>query len=422
MSQFLRGKSKPILNHLLKELEIKKGLKWFISVKARFVKLKVDGEDLFSEPHFCSLCTTTVKAHDMEKQLQEACSKILDSLAIYQKKGSGWILDEILHLDLNLAKYTPLKGSSYIPLPKKLKNKKPIINIKNSDNKCFMWSIHAGIHEVNLHSHPERSHHYQEFQDELNFDGIEFPVTIDKIGKFERQNNISVNVFAFEDVLFPIYITKEHFGIYVNLLLYSEGITRHFCFIKDLDKLLYDQSTHKARMFYCRHCLHGFIREDLLQEHEPHCCQHGAQRIELPNEDNASLYFKDYHKQLKVPFVIYADFESVTAKIDSATPDPTKSSTEKYQHHLPCGFSYVVVSEAEKYNKPPVVYRGKDAVDKFLECLETEQQYVEKKHSFIEPMRIEAEQEQMFQNAINCHICGFELGADRVRDHCHLTG
>ena len=167
---------------------------------------------------------------------------------------------------------------------------------------------------------------------------------------------------------------------------------------------------------------HGFIREDLLQEHEPHCCRHGAQRIELPNEDNASLYFKDYHKQLKVPFVIYADFESITVKIDSVSPNPTKSSTEKYQHHQPCGFSYVVVSEAEKYNKPPVVYRRDDAVGKFLECLETEQQYIDEKVSFIEPMRIEREEEQIFQDAINCHICGFELGADRVRDHCHLIG
>ena len=70
----------------------------------------------------------------------------------------------------------------------------------------------------------------------------------------------------------------------------------------------------------------------------------------------------------------------------------------------------------------PVVYRGEDAVDKFLEFLETEKQYNEEKLSFIEPMRIENEEEQMFQNAINCHICGFELGADRVRDHCHLTG
>ena len=166
-------------------------------MKARFVKPKVDGEDLFSEPHFRNLCITTVNAHDMEKQLQEACSKILDCLAIYQKEGSGWILDEILHLDLNMAKYTPLKGSSYIPLPKKLKTKKAIINVKNTDNKCFMWSILAALHPVEHTRNPERIHHYQHYQDELNFGGIEFPVTIDKIGRFERQNNISVNVFGF---------------------------------------------------------------------------------------------------------------------------------------------------------------------------------------------------------------------------------
>ena len=294
MSQFLRGNSKPILIHLSKELEMNKGLKWFISVKARFVKPKVDGEDLFSEPHFHSLCTTTVNAHDMEKQLKEACSKILDSLAIYQKEGSVWILDEILHLDLNMAKYTPLKGSSYIPLPKKLKTKKAIINIKNSD-KCFMWSILAALHPAA--KHVDRQSHYMQFEHELDFSGIEFPVTIDKIGKFECQNNISVNVFGF-----PYYYNL------FNLLLYSQGTTRHYSLIKDLNKLLYDQNGHKCRMYYCRYCLHGLIRVDILQDHELHCCQHGAQRIELRSEYNASFYFKDYHKQLQVPFVIYADF------------------------------------------------------------------------------------------------------------------
>jgi hypothetical protein len=135
-----------------------------------------------------------------------------------------------------MAKYTPLKASSYIPLSKKLKTKKAIVNIKNSDNKCFMWSILAGIHKVPLHSHPERTHHYQEFQDELNFEDIEFPITIDKIGKFERQNNISVNVFGYEHVLFPIYITKEHPDTHVNLLLLSQETTRHYCLIIDLNK------------------------------------------------------------------------------------------------------------------------------------------------------------------------------------------
>ncbi len=61
--------------------------------------------------------------------------------------------------------------------------------------------------------------HHQQFQDELDFTGIEFPVAIDKIGKFEHQNNTSVNVFGFEDVLFPLYITKECFDTHVDLLL-----------------------------------------------------------------------------------------------------------------------------------------------------------------------------------------------------------
>jgi hypothetical protein len=422
MSHFLRGKTKPMLNHLSKELIDKRGIKWFINVKVRFTKPKPDGEDLVTEPHFRSLCMKTVNQHELGNQLDEAKQKITQSFVVSQKEGSGWVLDEILHLDLNLAHYAPVKGSNYVPLPSKLKTKKAIINIKNSENKCFMWSVLAGIHEVPLHSHPERLRHYQQFQDELDFTGIEFPVTVDKIGKFEHQNNISVNVFGFEDVLFPLYITKEHFDTHVNLLLYSQGTTRHYCLIKDLNKFLYSQNRRKARMSYCRYCLHGFIREDLLQDHEPHCSQYGPQRIELPNEDNARLFFKDYHKQLKVPFAIYADFESLTTRIVSTQPNPEKSFTEKYQHHQPCGFLYIVVSDYDKYSKPPVVYRGEDAVDKFLECLEEEQKYIQEKLDFVEPMGIEREEEQAFQDAVNCHICGFELGADRVRDHCHLTG
>ena len=422
MSHFLRGKTKPMLNHLSKELIDKRSIKWFINVKVRFTKPKPDGEDLVTEPHFRSLCMKTVNQHELGNQLDEAKQKITQSFVVFQKEGSGWVLDEILHLDLNLAHYAPVKGSNYVPLPSKLKTKKAIINIKNSDNKCFMWSVLAGIHEVPLHSHPERLRHYQQFQDELDFTGIEFPVTVDKIGKFEHQNNISVNVFGFEDALFPLYITKEHFDTHVNLLLYSQGTTRHYCLIKDLNKFLYSQNRRKARMSYCRYCLHGFIREDLLQDHEPHFSQHGPQRIELANEDNATLFFKDYHKQLKVPFAIYANFESLTTRIVSTQPNPEKSFTEKYQHHQPCGFSYIVVSDYDKYSKPPVVYRGEDAVDKFLECLEEEQKYIQEKLDFVEPMRIEREEEQAFQDAVNCHICGFELGADRVRDHCHLTG
>lgn len=328
MSQFLRGKTKPILNHLSKELVEKRGIKWFVNVKVRFIKPKPDGEDLVTEPHFGSLCMKTVNHHELGNQLEEAKQKITQSLFLFQKEGSGWVLDEILHLDLNMAQYTPVKGSSYIPLPKILGSKKAIINIKNSDNKCFMWSVLAATHPVEHTRKPDRLHHYQQFQDELDFGGIEFPVTIDKIGKFEKQNNISINVIGFENkVLFPIYVTKERFDIHVDLLLYSEGNARHYCLIKDLKKLLYSQNRKKARMYYCRCCFHGFIREDLLQDHQPHCSQNGPQRIELPDEDNAFLFFKDYHKQLKVPTSKVLQQRSTQPSLILKNPLPKNIST-----------------------------------------------------------------------------------------------
>ena len=196
-----------------------------------------------------------------------------------------------------MAQYTPVKGSSYISLPKKLRNKKAILNIKNSDNKCFMWSVLAAIHPVHWKNNPERVHHYHQFHEELNFDGIEFPVSIDKIGKFERQNNISINVFAFEDVLFPRHITNERFDTHVDLLLYSQGASRHYCLIKDLNKFLYDQNRRKARMYYFPYFLHGFIRQDLLKDHQPHCFKHGPQRTELPDEATAPPNLKNYHNK-----------------------------------------------------------------------------------------------------------------------------
>ena len=86
------------------------------------MKPKPNGEYLVAEPDFRSLCMTTVNDHELEVQLREANQKVKSSLAIYQKEGSGWVLDEILHMDLNMTEYILLKGSSYIPLPKKLSN------------------------------------------------------------------------------------------------------------------------------------------------------------------------------------------------------------------------------------------------------------------------------------------------------------
>ena len=77
-------------------------------------------------------------------------------------------------------------------------------------------------------------------------------------------------------------------------------------------------------------------------------------------------------------------------------------------------------SEVERHCKALVTYVGEDGDDKFLECFETELEYIREKLHFREPMGISSHREKLLQEAVNCHLCGFELGADRVSDHCHL--
>ena len=323
-----------------------------------------------------------------------------------------------------MAAYTPLHGSSYVKLPKTLKDKKAILNIQNHDEKCFLWSVLAALHPVHRKDHAQRVQHYRCFEGELNVNGITFPMKVSDVTKFEKQNPaLSINLFGYEEKeLFPLYITKEKKQHHVNLLFISSNETTHYCLIRDLSRLLRSLTKYKCKKFFCEYCLHGFVREDLLLEHEPHCCKNGPQKIKLPDEGHDVLYFKDVQKQLKVPFVIYADFESILVTCAEQRLDPSVSFTQKTQVHQPSGFCYTVVSEVEAYDTAPVVYRGENAVDKFLDHLLHEEKRIKEILEHVVPMSINKNEEQAFQRATHCHICGDVLDSDRVRDHCHLTG
>ena len=80
---------------------------------------------------------------------------MLTSVDIWINKGSGWVIDEIKGLYINISNYEPLLGGSYIPLQKALNNSmKGLINLQNKDHKCFMWCHVRLINPTN--SHPER--------------------------------------------------------------------------------------------------------------------------------------------------------------------------------------------------------------------------------------------------------------------------
>lgn len=125
--------------------------------------------------------------------------EVIESALNAELRGSGFTLARIIELDVNVCRYDPLRASSYIDLPKFIKNKHAIINIKNDDEMCFKWAILSALHPTRVHA--EELYHYYKYSDELNFNGIDFPAHINQIGKFERLNSekeISVNVYYYD--------------------------------------------------------------------------------------------------------------------------------------------------------------------------------------------------------------------------------
>ena len=249
-----------------------------------------------------------------------------------------------------------------------------------------------------------------------------------QIPKIEEQNNISINVFGYENKQrFPLYVSQKVFETTLDLLLIMEDEKQHYVWIKDFNRFMYNQSKHQHRKQFCRYCLQYFSREEILHKHTPNCIIiNGKQAIEMPKKGN-SVKFNNFHKQLPVPFVIYGDFEAITQKIDSCQPNDKKSYTEKYQKHIDCSFSFkVVCCYDDKFSKPNKLYRGENAVYKFLEAMLEEVDYCEKTKNehFNQPMDLTNKDKENFQAATKCHICKKDFSEEdkRVRDHCHVTG
>ena len=280
-------------------------------------------------------------------------------------------------MDIHLNKYEPLSGSSYISLPKVLQSKKAIVNVKNEeDNECFKWSITTAIYTAK--DHPENiSKQLKENSEKFNWDGINFPASFKDIDNFEKLNpSVSVNVFGYEKEVYPLRITKRANDKTINLLLISERENQHYCWIKNMSRLLTSQiSKHRTRRFYCLRCLNSFYTAESLEKHDLYCSNHDVVKVELPNEENNTLSFNNYNKSMRVPFVVYADFEAFTQKLDDDKPrDNNSSYTAQYEKHSPSGFCYYIKCSFDESYDQKVMYtkrsEDEDVSQIFVERLE----------------------------------------------------
>ena len=387
---------------------------------------------------FASKMEIVTESTDLSDLYNTMTSRIFELIQNFNNRGSGWQFDRVEHLDININPYNPLSASSYIELPKSLARKKAIINVQNeNDNECFKWAVTSAVFPKEKNA--ERlSKQMREDSEKFDWTGIKFPVSLKQIDKFENQNNYAINVFGCEcveypvDVVYPLRISKKNEQV-INLLLIANEETNHYCWIKNMSRLLSKNiNNHQHKRHFCYRCLNSFQSEKSLNKHTEYCQNNEAVKIEMPFLEN--IQFKNFYKKQRVPFVVYADFECFTEKIDTCQPDDSKSFTNQYQKHKPSGFCYLIKCFDDNLFYPKLVKYTAESPDEdipqlFIESLEKDIKEIYNKFKKPKKMVMTQEDKIDFRRATICHICEEEIDKDTddenyriVRDHCHLTG
>ncbi|KAK3743261.1 hypothetical protein RRG08_058344 [Elysia crispata] len=208
------------------------------------------------------------------------------------------------------------------------------------------------------------------------------PSPISQIASVERQNNLAINVFGWDKGVIVHRLSKQpEEEARINLLLIEKA----------------GKSSGG------------------VQGNRP------DSRQEMPPEGKNKFNFQNHHKQLPAPYIIYADFEALTTKVEGPELDPTKSNTQRTQHHEACSYCYVKV-RCDGQTEAPVEYRGRGAAEHFLRALQEEERGIQGVLANPKAVRMTREDWESHRTASRCHVCDGLLEGDSVRDHCHITG
>lgn len=413
---FLNSISEQVKNLIDQSLEKHTSIKVNFELFCYFLIFKNDQREIKS---FSTKNVILYVHYDFDLIYKSTIDILLKKIEEFQERDSGWTFLCNSHLEININKYQPFGGSKFIALPKYIRNKRACLNIRNKDEYCFLWCVVAALYPTARH--PDRISSYPRFQDVLNVNDLSFPITFSDIAVFEK-NNPFLNIFVYglkneKTVVGPLYQSKNNKSKSIHLLLLENNTTSHYCLIKDLPRLVRNQMTkHHGKLYFCETCLLFFPTHNQI---DSHLC--GGIATVLP-EKGSFLQFKNYERKQDIPFVIYADFETLLEPISGHEYNTANTS---YSHrHVPAAFGYNVVSSLS-FNNDVVgyrSYRGDDCVTKFVHFLTEDVKKIHRILSRNEPMIFTDANRLEFQRANKCYICGNLLWCDRVRDHCHLTG
>ena len=362
--------------------------------------------------YFNSKTHINIQSTDVKEILKNVILTINGTINFYQQNGSGWYFKEIIHLEIHTVNYSPMKGSSYIPLPDWIMRKKAIVSLRNKDNKCFIWSILRYLHP--RQKNDSRLADLKKYEKDLNTKGITFPVSIKDITRFENLNPDipGINVFSVDDCksFYPLRMALRDPLKTIDLFLYEEDGKYHYSLIKNFSRLFRSQITSRTKepIQICKRCFCHYTKEELLHKHISYCSNNETVAVVMPPKDTM-LAFENYHKSLPIPFVVYADFECFTKPLHNCSPNPENSYTYNYQKHEPSGFCFYVKGIVPNKEIRPITYTKTKSDDNVAEIFVNKLAELTKGiyNDFYlrqKPLRLTRQEQLSFNKAEICYI------------------
>ena len=146
----------------------------------------------------------------------------------------------------------------------------------------------------------------------------------------------------------------------------------HYTAIKSLSRLLSGKNSNtKRKQHFCMNCLQGFKQESSRDQHQVYCKDNKSVRVEMPKQ-GSTVEFKDGQDQFKVPFIMYADFESILEPIESPNPNPNQPYTNEFNQHTPSDWCVYRKFANGEVVAPLRTYRSKDCIETFCNYIKGE--------------------------------------------------
>jgi hypothetical protein len=419
----------------LEFLEFYHSVKTQVTLKCEFVRVNpYDDSDIKERTtqNFNANMKVILSKYYVKSVLQEIESQIENMVEIFQKNGSGWVLDRIAGCDIRVTRFEILKGGCFMLLPKAVRFKGAIVNPRNSGVDCFKWAFLIGMHSHELKSTDKgRVPQYKKFVSLYDWTNVSFPTVIKEIPKFEKSNldkHFALNLFGIDSsgnvtVTFLSPFAADKSRKVVNLLHFLEHHegNGHFATIMNFSRLLGTQGGQQSLV--CFNCLNVAHSDKALVSHQRLCLQFKRQAIRMPEagfkyerQPNCKFRISGLSNTMKSKYVIYADFEALL-KTNRGVKDNLLNT------HKACGSAFAVVNSSGNVVRN-YVFRGRNCMQKFIAKIEKVCKGLKIIQALNIPMKpLTPAEIQEYNNATVCHICQEKINDDeKVHDHDHQSG